>query len=304
MMRLSVVICSYNPKASYLRKCLDSILIASKKFEPIELIIIDNNSSDPIQNTINEWGMENYFQVVVETKQGLTNARLKGITVSSGSWILYVDDDNVIAPDFFYMLNNITVKYPFIGCMSGQAHLEMEVEPSPNLIPYLGLLVSRELERDCWSNSYFLHESMPSGAGLAVRRNVAEYYFKLHENGKRPLNLDRTGSSLLSGGDNDLSLCAIDMGMGIGVFKDLHLQHLIPASRLNLKYLLQLNYWIEASAVVLRKYRKFPEASNGLGAKIKNLYHLSVKNQTARLFHWSTITGNAKGRKIVEEYQL
>jgi hypothetical protein len=47
---------------------------------------------------------------------------------------------------------------------------------------------------------------MPCGAGLCVRRGVAEHYLRLHESGERTFQLDRTGDALLSGGDNDLAL--------------------------------------------------------------------------------------------------
>lgn len=304
MFELSVVVCTYNPNPTNLKRCLEAILIASNSWKPTEIIIVDNNSMSPVQNLINEWLMHDSFNVFVEPKPGLTNARLAGISQSKGGWILFVDDDNVIASSFFVELEKIIKQFPNIGCLSGQVHLEFEINPPTKLIPYLGLLVSREIKENSWSNNYFLNDSMPSGAGLAVKRNVGNYYLQLHHTGKRPLTLDRTGDSLLSGGDNDLSLCAIDLGMGIGVFKDLHLQHLIPANRLNLNYLLKLNYWIEASAVILRKYRNLPEESNGLSSKLKTIYHLIFKNYIDRQFHWSTIAGNIRGKKIVKDFNL
>jgi hypothetical protein len=58
---------------------------------------------------------------------------------------------------------------------------------------------------------------------------VAERYRLLHESGKRTFQLDRNGTSLLSGGDNDLAGCACDLGLGIGLIASLKLAHLIPA---------------------------------------------------------------------------
>ena len=52
----------------------------------------------------------------------------------------------------------------------------------------------------------------------------------LNQTGKRSFQLDRTGNSLISGGDQDLAACACDLGYGVGVIAALRLTHLIPAA--------------------------------------------------------------------------
>ncbi|MBK5188624.1 MAG: hypothetical protein JJD97_10265 [Gemmatimonadaceae bacterium] len=103
-----------------------------------------------------------------------------------------------------------------------------------------------------------LPDTMPCGAGLCVRRAVADHYAALHREGKRPFALDRNGTSLLSGGDNDLAACACDIGLGVGIFGALRLTHLIPESRLREGYLLSLAENIALSSVILRSFRSPP----------------------------------------------
>jgi len=112
--------------------------------------------------------------------------------------------------------------------------------------------VIREFDTDVWSNMPRLAETMPCGAGLCVRRVVAQRYLALHENGDRKrFQFDRTGESLVSGGDNDLAACACELGMGVGLISALKLTHLIPPERVTLDYLAKLAEGIYFSAVIL-----------------------------------------------------
>ena len=63
MMKLSVIICTYNPDKAIFKKCLDQVALASKQFTPHEIIIVDNNSTHPVSehdymnSFLAGWGM-------------------------------------------------------------------------------------------------------------------------------------------------------------------------------------------------------------------------------------------------------
>ena len=120
---------------------------------------------------------------------------------------------------------------------------------------YWGMLVYREFEGNRWSNVLFDQNCMPCGAGMCIRKEVAEYYLQLHKKGKRFFYLDRSKHSLLSGGDNDLAMCACDIGMKMGLFDTLNLSHYIPSSRFTLGYLKNLAYGIYYSEKILKYMR-------------------------------------------------
>ncbi|MEO6209675.1 MAG: glycosyltransferase family 2 protein, partial [Gemmatimonadaceae bacterium] len=169
-----------------------------------------------------------------------------------------VDDDNVLDPDFLAHAASIFASRPDIGACSGASRPEFETPPPDWTRRHWGNLVIREVSTDMWSNLPMLPDTMPCGAGLCVRRAVAAFYAELHANGRRPFALDRNGTSLLSGGDNDLAACACDLGLGVGVFKALRLIHLIPSERLRESYLLTLAENIALSTVILRSFRSSP----------------------------------------------
>ncbi|WP_421796973.1 glycosyltransferase [Haliscomenobacter sp.] len=301
MSDFSVVICTYNPVQHIFSKCLDSILEAAKICKPSEIIIIDNNSN-------NRFDQEEYFRdfievsnakLINESKQGLTPARLRGIASSSSDVLVFVDDDNILRADFFEKGIKIAEKHPHIGAWSGQVKLVFEEKPPAWTKQYWGLLVHREFSVDKWSNLPLLDETMPCGAGLFVRMQVASLYRQLHLEGKRTIQLDRTATSLLSGGDNDLAGCACDLGLGVGLFKDIVVDHFIPSKRLKLDYLLNLASGIWASSVIFKSYRGELPQRISLKRKLVNILRFLFMKRRERAFYIATLKGQKQGKQIL-----
>src|SRR5215213_946920 len=96
-------------------------------------------------------------------------------------------------------------------------------------------------EHDKWSNVPEFSPTLPYGAGLCVRRRVAlAWATQMTKGSPLRLALDPTGRGLLRCGDLDLALTAPDIGLGTGLFTALRLTHLIPARRVEPKYLAEL----------------------------------------------------------------
>lgn len=303
MQKLSVIICTYNPTAHILNKCLDAITIASRMYKPEEIIIIDNNSPKPIENEeyIKSFLHQNQnARIIRECKQGLTPARLRGIKESTGDLILFIDDDNFIDESYFSACIKISFNYPFIGAFSGQVTLYYDKEPERWTKKYWGMLIYRELNENLWSNQIFNNDTMPNGAGLCVSRDVAEYYVMLHEDGKRNFNLDRSKESLLSGGDNDLAMCASDIGKGMGLFKDLHLKHYIPERRFTLDYLSKLAYGIYFSSAILQYLRTGIVNKETFKEEMKHLIRVSIMKSNDRIIQKSCKKGLRDAIKMIK----
>jgi hypothetical protein len=251
---ISVITCSHNPRADYLARVLGALATQTFGAEHFEFLLIDSGSSDPLEARIDlSWHPRS--RCVREDEAGLTRARLRGIAEATGDLLIFVDDDNVLDPDFLEQAVRIYDTRPDIGSWSGASFPGFD-EPAPSWTRrHWGNLVIRDVPRDIWSNLPMLPDTMPCGAGLCVRRAVADHYAALHREGKRPFALDRNGASLLSGGDNDLAACACDIGLGVGVFGALRLTHLIPANRLRESYLVSLAENIALSTVILRSFR-------------------------------------------------
>ncbi len=91
-MKLSFVIPVYNA-AQYLNKCVDSIL--NSKSKDIEVILIDDGSTDKSPEICDKYAKENDFvKVIHQTNAGVAAARNKGIKESYGDYIFFVDNDD------------------------------------------------------------------------------------------------------------------------------------------------------------------------------------------------------------------
>ena len=249
-MMLSVIICTHNPRPDYFAKCLEALRSQTFSLSPWELVIVDNRSDTPLADRM-DLSWHPGARMVREETSGLTPARLRGIRESKGDLLVFVDDDNVLDVDFLEIARRIMEERPFLGSWSGQCRPAFEEPPPEWTRRYWGNLVIREFDKDVWSNLPRLPQSMPCGAGLCVRREVALHYLDLHESGKRSFQFDRNGKSLLSGGDNDLAACACDVGLGVGLIASLKLTHLISPERLTEDYLARLSEGIHFSSTML-----------------------------------------------------
>lgn len=267
MLSLSVVICTHNPRSDYFGRTLEALRSQSLPHERWELVVIDNRSDQPVAGRI-DFRWHEGARVVREEKLGLTPARLRGIREAAGDLLVFVDDDNVLDPDYLETALRIAEDRPYLGSWSGQCRPGFEESPPEWTRRYWGNLVIREFDHDKWSNLPRLAETMPCGAGLCVRREVAQHYLHLNETGRRAVQFDRTGTSLLSGGDNDLAACACDLGLGVGLISALRLTHLIPPVRLTEDYLARLAEGISFSSVLLDHERGIQNQSRGLPGRM------------------------------------
>ena len=300
--KVSVITCTHNPRRDYLDLVIDGLRAQTADLCNWEYLVIDN-ASDPDRRPSVDLSWHPHTRIVREEKLGLTAARLRGIVESQGTILVFVDDDNVLAPDYLDHVIQIADHKPFIGAWSGQCLPQFEKAPPEWTRRYWGNLVIREFANDVWSNLPRLDLTMPCGAGLCVRRVVANRYVHLHESGQRKFQFDRTGNSLLSGGDNDLAACACDVGLGVGLFHSLKLTHLIPSERLSVDYLSRLAEGIQFSSILLDAAREGappPASLSGWMADQLRLIRLRGPHRTIRK---AVYRGRSRARRHLQDAQ-
>ncbi|MBI1178624.1 glycosyltransferase [bacterium] len=254
MISFSVIICSHNPRRDYLRQVLAALQNQTLSFDSWELFLIDNGSNEPLAAS---WDLSWHplGRHVREEKLGLTPARLRGIAEARGKLLVFVDDDNVLAPDYLERSREIAARWPMLGAWGGNLVGRFETPPPDWLVPHLRMLAIHQVDRDVWSNHLRNIETCPAGAGMVVRATVAKEYARRTVQDEARSELDRKGSSLVSCGDLDLAYTACDLGLGTGLFKCLTLEHLIPAVRLRKDYVLRLREAQTYSRTILNSFR-------------------------------------------------
>jgi hypothetical protein len=237
-MHLSVIICTHNPRKDYLTRTLDALKAQTLPREQWELLLVDNASAEPLAGQ-RDLSWHPGARHIREETLGLTPARLRGIREARAELLVFVDDDNVLAPDYLAVASAIGEQWPTLGAWSGSVIPEFETPPPAELQPYLWCLCIRPVEKDNWS-SFMDPKSCPWGAGMCVRATVARRYSEKAGHNAQHALLGRRGKELGSAEDLDLATTSYESGLGTGLFAKLKLTHLIPSSRLKLDYLLNL----------------------------------------------------------------
>lgn len=95
--KVSIVIPCYNSE----RFINDTVTSAFEQTYPIsEVICVDNNSTDGTMSRLRDL-QDRYPSLIVskETKQNACAARNKGMSLSTGDWIQFLDSDDVLLPE-------------------------------------------------------------------------------------------------------------------------------------------------------------------------------------------------------------
>lgn len=247
MIKVSVVICTYNPKKEILNRVINSLKNQTFDTNCWELLIIDNNSSEQFSEWINFEGIHN-ATIIVEKKAGLTYARMAGFLNAIGELIILVDDDNVLNDDYIKRSYDFYMNNQQVGCFGGMSVPDFEAKP-PSWFWETGIslgcqnwgnvqIVSNYNENEFQIKEYPYYA--PIGTGMVINKKSLEAYIN-YINKSDSVITDRNGKSLSSGGDNEIVIFIIRSGWQIAYLPDLYITHLIPANRISFEYLCRMN---------------------------------------------------------------
>lgn len=279
------MVCTHNPVSETLARVLDAIAAQDLDEAEWELLVVDNNSSPPANERPCMIGRE--VRIVTESELGLARARECGVRNSKGSIVVFVDDDNVLEPD--YLSNASTVfEDPRIGLVSGAIMPEYEEPPAAWVTRFERMLAIRRLASDevhlteTPSNGMYF----PIGAGMAVRRAVIESYYRSIAAGATYVP-GRLGSQLSSGEDIDLGLFAISENWLVGTVGSMKLRHVIPPNRTTVEYLSRLSSSSVQSAAEVNMKWSATFGGDVIGGFSQSKWLLYAKCTVARSLSWN-----------------
>lgn len=106
---ISIIIPVYNSNI-HLRRCLDSVVIQS--YENIEIILIDDGSTDTSPQICNEYSHKyDNIKVFHIPNGGASLARKYGIEMAEGDYLAFVDSDDYIAPNYISAMYDALKRY-------------------------------------------------------------------------------------------------------------------------------------------------------------------------------------------------
>ncbi len=241
MHHLDVVICTHNRSAE-----LDRVLRRLFAQEPVRsmswsVLVVDNASSDDTAAVVASHAREAMLRYVHEPKLGLTHARQRGVAETSGEWIAFVDDDNLLEPTWVAAMIGAIERAPNAGGFGGRVLLEWEIQP-PAAVSEFGFCFAEQNLGDEPREVECL-----VGAGMVLNREA------LNACGwtVRPMLDDRIGASLVSGGDVEIAIRVRAAGYALRYEPGAVMQHLMPASRATRGYLLRINRSLGATSAMV-----------------------------------------------------
>lgn len=251
---ITVAVCTRNPQADPLARTLRGLGLQSLPHDAWEFVLVDNGSAQPPDIDTARIAHP-VARVVNEPSAGLTFARLAAIREMRGAVLVFVDDDNVLAPDYLAQALVISRDWPELGAWGGQIFAEFQSPPPDWLNRWENWLAIRKVDRPTWSNQPLHSPTTPMGAGMCVRRVVAKAYAAALSDSPLRRSLGRKGRSLAGSEDTDLAYTAYDLGLGCGLFPELTLTHLISQGRCELTYFKRLVESLSFSSVLLTTAR-------------------------------------------------
>ena len=126
MPKISVIVPVYNVE-NYINKCLDSLV--NQSLDDIEIILVNDGSTDNSQNIINEYKIKNKYSnkiiSLIKENGGMSDARNFGLKHATGEYISFIDSDDYVSTnmlekmylkakeeDYDVVYCNVNVVYP------------------------------------------------------------------------------------------------------------------------------------------------------------------------------------------------
>jgi len=227
-MQVSVIICTYN-RAGSMGRVLDSFRrIVVPEGTRWELLLVDNNSKDHTKEVINDFVAHSGVpaRYLFEEKQGLSNARNRGILAAQGEIIAFTDDDVSVDPNW---LANILREFERTdaSCVGGKILPVWEKHPPGwlrgDLRAALALL-------DLGNDRFRLDAPTIWGANLIVRTSMFRKY------GLFDLGLGHNEGKLYGGEETKFLSRLLEGGEQVYYCPEILVHHYIPASRTRKAY--------------------------------------------------------------------
>ena len=229
-MVLSVVICTYN-RIRLLPFCLKSIVDQDYNGDEVEIILVNNNSTDGTYEYYKEFAAQHphiAFRYVDEEEQGLSNARNRGIKEAKGSYVAFVDDDAILRKDYFSNTLDFIQRHPNCPAFGGTIRVHFEGQPPRWENKYINSMFGYFHPSD--QAFVFDRTNYPRGSNMIFKQSL------LNEVGVFDPKLGRVKRGLQGNEEKDLFLRIYNAGHEVRFDPKLVVEHIAPVERTTIDF--------------------------------------------------------------------
>lgn len=113
-MKISIVVTFFNCE-KYVKDCMDSLLHLD--YDDYEIIVLDDGSSDNTRELLQEYIDTHHLKYALHEHQGVSAARNKGIELSDGEYVMFVDgDDRLYSSILKELAHHTAIDTDIIAC--------------------------------------------------------------------------------------------------------------------------------------------------------------------------------------------
>ena len=141
--KISVIIPAYNAE-QYIEECLETVM--NQTLENIEIICVDDGSTDSTGKIIDDYGIKDCrIKALHIENSGQSVARNKGMEISKGEFLGFVDSDDFIDKRMFESMYHVAQKY---GSDVVITNIYLYMNSTKLLAPYRDMVRFFHLERE------------------------------------------------------------------------------------------------------------------------------------------------------------
>lgn len=299
--RVSVLICTYN-RARLLRETLAALGSLECPDCDVEILIVDNNSTDNTREVVAEAARESTVPIVYlqESQQGKSFALNRGLAHATGEVVALTDDD--VLPSAQWLTRIVGIfRERDVTFVFGK------VAPRWGSVPPPELLTPRA--QDIWGPLAIVDygdtpaEYLPSSHGqrLPIGANLAFSRAALLTIGGWRTDLGKVNNTLISGEDHEIFVRLRRHGLYRGYYApDAMVRHYVPATRLTRRYFRQWFYWHgKTSALMLPDL--FPDLDLGRVPSIAGVPRFLYRQAAAQFVRYLRTLGRTDALALLIE---
>lgn len=195
---ITATISTYN-REKYLPQVLDSLKRQTLHKSLFEIVLVDNNSPGNTKEITDQFIQDNPDLEVsyhLETSQGLSYGRNRGIKEAKGKYITFIDDDAFLAEDYLEKIYHYFEEDETVAAIGSKIHLHYE-----DIVPkwenkYLNSLLGWFDQGD--ERKEFPKNDYPRGSNMSFRMDVFDKV------GLFNVDLGRKGGNLAGSEEKDM----------------------------------------------------------------------------------------------------
>jgi glycosyltransferase involved in cell wall biosynthesis len=302
MLKISAIVSTYN-REKFLVKALESLANQTLAPDKFEVVVVNNNSNDDTPKVCEAFHKKFSnipYKYFIETRQGLSFGRNRGIKESRADLVTFIDDDAWLDKNFLEEVVTFMDNNKNVDSVGGTILLDYEAEKPKWLSKYLASLFGYFKYSD--KTEPFKKTNYPRGSNMTFRKSVFEKI------GDFNTTLGRIGLNLGGGEEKDIYQRMYAKDLLVYNLPTAVVHHAVPVSRTSLSFVRrqaigvgQSEWYRVKESGELRLKRFLQELFKWVATIVLSLFYcLTLQFPKAVMllrFRWWVSKGLIKGRK-------